>query len=100
MGQLTFAELLAQADALVAADEPDPQALGAFAVGVRAVADGLGPEELHRLRDAFERVHAAARREQERMAQRMGQAQSGRRALRGYGSLRSAKRCQRASRFG
>ena len=99
MGELSFANLLDQADALVAAEAPDPADLGAFAVGVREVAASLSPEELHRLHDAFERVRAAAHREQERLRQRMEQAGSGRRALRGYGSLRSTKRCQRASRY-
>jgi hypothetical protein len=99
VGQLSFAELCDLAEALMAADEPDPAELGAFAVGVRQAADGLGPDELQQLRTRFEQVRAVAQREQEKLRQRMGQAKSGRRALKGYGSLRSQRRCQRASRY-
>ena len=98
MGELN--ELLGFAAALRDAEAVEPADLSAFATAVHQVADQLDLADLTRLRDAFEQVRARAEAEREAVRLRLEQAGSGRKALKGYGSLRAAKTCQRASMRG
>lgn len=97
MGELTLAAVCAAGEALLQTDEPEPADLSAFAVDARAIGPTLDREGLQRLIELFRQVEAHGHRVRDELKGRIGHAGRGRRALRGYGSLRSTKRCQHAS---
>ena len=99
MGELgAFAELLDEAERICAAEELEGPELQAFDASVRAMGPQLSQADLGALIEAFQRVQQRIAAERERVREQLTQVGSGRRALRGYGALRSAKMCQRASR--
>jgi hypothetical protein len=93
-----FAELLDEAERLCVAEELEGPELHAFEAHARAMGPQLSQDDLLALMQAFQRVQERIRVERDRVRDQLAHAGSGRRALKGYGSLRSARMCQRASR--
>ncbi len=99
MGQLNaFDELLDEAERLCAAEELEGPELHAFDASVRAMGPQLSQDDLLALMDAFRRVQDRIAVERDRVRQQLANAGAGKRALKGYGALRSARTCQRAFR--
>ncbi len=97
MGELSFIELMAEAERLCAAEDVEAPELMAFDANARVLGPQLTQDDLGALIEAFARVQARIAQERARVRDQLAHAGSGRRALKGYGSLRSAKMCQRAS---
>jgi len=98
VGELSLADVCAEGQRLLGESDPDPLELAAFAVAVRAVAEGAPADALERLAEVFASVRAHGRTSHDALKRQISQAGQGRRALRGYGGLRTAgRRCQRAS---
>ena len=97
MGELSLAGLEARGAALCVADELAVDELMAFDADARRLAPGLDRAGLARLRTLFASVTDRIADEKARITASIGRVGSGRKALRGYGSLRSARMCQRAS---
>lgn len=100
MGELSspFAELLDEAERLCGLDELEAPELHAFEQQARTMGAQLSQDELFALMQAFQRVQERIKVERDRVRDQLAHAGSGRRALKGYGSLRSARMCQRASK--
>jgi hypothetical protein len=98
VGELSLQALEARADALVDAVELDPADLTAYADDARALGPSLDDAGLSRLMNAFVRVQGRIASERDQLRERLDHAGCGKKALRGYGSLRPvARMCQRAS---
>ncbi len=100
MGELSspFADLLDEAERLCGLEELEGPELHAFEQEARAMGPQLSQDDLFALVQAFQRVQERIKVERDRVRDHLAHAGSGRRALKGYGSLRSPRLCQRASK--
>lgn len=95
---MTSAELLARARALLSQEEPlDPGIVSQLAVQMRR-APPESRELAGKLLEAIEALSERVRSDLKATGAALRRVTRGRRALRGYGSLKGARRAQRANR--
>ena len=96
-----MSRLVAEATCLLAAyreeEEVPNERLDSLMQRIRLVASGLQPHELRALKDLTDQLEVAIRHQLEGIGRELRQTGANRRALRGYGHLRSHTRAQRVN---
>ena len=94
LGEL-IAELNELRDALDNDDLVAPERLRSAALGAREVASGLTPEEGKSLSEAIADLSLAVSAHRDRMGEKLRELGQSRKAMRGYGRMRSHRRGQK-----
>lgn len=99
---MSLAALLFEVESLEAAlggeSPPDPARFARLDVQVRAVAEGLSRTDLQLLAGAMQRLGSAAEQRRQDTKAELAKLGGDRRAVRGYGCLRSSSQGQRISK--